>query len=165
MWMTEVDHVANRVGLCTFSGFWGGAVYATLRGLPLRRVALSAAASCALVATSVFGMERLAHVTLQQLILPPPTTKTTTTNPTTTSTSNTTLSLLLMSHVFAGIAGGGLNGYLYHKKPLRGMVWFLPVMMGVAGVEWTLFQRKPTTSHTTLTSQGMILNEQRDKTS
>jgi F0F1-type ATP synthase assembly protein I len=170
MWMiSELDHVANRVGFCTLMGLGAGAAYATVKGLPLRSVTFSVATSCTLVSTSLFTIERLVNITLQQLLplllsststsstTSPTSTRTTSTSTTSTSTPSTTntttttttnnhqpLSVLLSSHAVAGIVGGGLNGYLYHYqiKPWRGIIVFFPFMMGVAGIEWTFIRAK-----------------------
>jgi hypothetical protein len=121
--MDEIDHVANRVGLCTFLGLLGGAVFATYRDYPRRSTALKVAASCSIVATGLFGTERLANLALRSR----------------DGDSNLT-TVVVASHACAGIWGGGLNGYLYQKKPLRGMFWGIPVMLGVAFMELE-FQR------------------------
>ena len=118
--MREVDYVANRVALCTLSGFFGGAAYATFRGYPRRSTSLKIAGSCAIVATSLFASERLANVALRASGMIPPQDDT---------------RLTLSSYAFGGIVGGGLNGYLYQKQPARGMLVFLPVMLCVAGLE------------------------------
>lgn len=123
LFMNEVDNVANRVGICTIAGFFGGAAYATYKGSAPRSTALKAAASCAIVATSLFGTERLANIVLRGQI-------------------HSEQRLTLTSHAFAGIFGGGLNGYLYQHKPLRGMFWGVPVMLGVAAIELEFQRRK-----------------------
>ncbi|KAG7344708.1 hypothetical protein IV203_032239 [Nitzschia inconspicua] len=130
--LKEFDHVANRVGICTLLGFFGGAAYGTLKGFPRRSTALKAASSCAIVATSVFGMERIAAVALQQQQQ----------SDATTIQHDDSFRWTLSSHAFAGVAGGALNGYLYQKKPLRGMFYFIPIMLCVAGMELEWKHRK-----------------------
>jgi broad specificity phosphatase PhoE len=125
--MKEVDHVANRVGLCTLAGFFGGAAWATVKGFPRRSTALSAGGSCAIVATSLFATERLANAALRSTVMPSPEEET---------------RLNLSSYAFSGIVGGGLNGYLYQKKPARGMFVFVPLMFCVAGLEMDWKRRK-----------------------
>mmetsp|Transcript_29896 Transcript_29896/g.49627 ORF Transcript_29896/g.49627 Transcript_29896/m.49627 type:complete len:140 (-) Transcript_29896:59-478(-) len=124
--MDEVDHVANRVGLCTVTGFFGGAAYATFKGFPRRATALKAAASCALVATSLFGTERIANVALREYVIP----------------KDDEQRLTMTSYAFSGVFGGGLNGYLYQKKPLRGMFYFVPLMLGAGILELEWNRRK-----------------------
>jgi hypothetical protein len=120
--MEEIDHVANRVGICALTGFFSGAAYATFKGFPRRATSLKAAASCAIVGTSIFGIERIANILLRNQIIP-----------------NNEVQLALSSYSFAGAAGGGLNGYLYQKKPLRGMFYFIPgsLCIGMLELEWT----------------------------
>ena len=68
--MDEIDHVANRVGICTLTGFFSGAAYATFKGFPRRATSLRAASSCAIVSTSIFISERIANILLQDQIIP-----------------------------------------------------------------------------------------------
>lgn len=116
--MDHIDHVASRVSLSALSGLLGGSIYATLKGLPLRSTSFRIASSFALVGTAVFGAERVGYVALQSQI-------------------DGERRRLLTSHAFAGVSGGALNGYLYHKKPLQGMFYFIPLMLGVAFAELT----------------------------
>lgn len=114
--MDQVDIVASRVSLCAATGFVGGIIYGTFYGFPLRLVATRSAVSCAIVGTVLFGSERLAYSAMDGQI-------------------EGQRRKMLTSHAFSGVMGGGLNGYLYQKKPLRGMFFFIPVMFGVAGLE------------------------------
>ena len=122
--MDHVDHAAARVSLATIIGMMGGSALATLRGYPLRATTFRTAFSCTLVATTMFGMERLGYVAFQDQIWDNP------------------RRLLLTSHAFSGIFGGGLNGYLFQQRPLRGMVFFFPLMMGIGLVEVAWDQQK-----------------------
>jgi hypothetical protein len=117
--MEHVDHVAARVSLATLVAFFSGATLATLKGLPRRATALKVAGSFALVGTSVFSSERLAYAVMESQI-------------------DQEQERVLISHAFSGVAGGGLNGYLYQKRPLRGMFFFVPTMMaiGFAELKW-----------------------------
>ena len=121
--MDEIDYVANRVGAFSLTGFLGGAAYATFKGFPRRATALKAAASCAIVATSLFGAERLANVAMKDQI----------------KEENR---LLLSSYAFGGIFGGSLNGLLYQNQPIRGMVVFTPFMLGIAFIELEMKRRR-----------------------
>lgn len=114
--MDDLDRVAHRVSLCALTGLSAGSAYATLTGLPLRSTSIKVSGSCAIVATAMFGAERIAYVALKNQI-------------------DSERQLVLTSHAFAGLMGGGLNGYMYQKKPLRGMFFFLPAMMGVGLIE------------------------------
>mmetsp|Transcript_12399 Transcript_12399/g.31256 ORF Transcript_12399/g.31256 Transcript_12399/m.31256 type:complete len:132 (+) Transcript_12399:68-463(+) len=121
--MDEVDYVANRVGALALSGFFGGAAYATLKGFPRRTTALKAAASCAIVGTSLFAAERFANVLMRDQI----------------KESNR---LYLSSYAFGGVFGGALNGLLYQNQPIRGMVVFTPFMLGIGIIELELKRRR-----------------------
>mmetsp|Transcript_40858 Transcript_40858/g.98537 ORF Transcript_40858/g.98537 Transcript_40858/m.98537 type:complete len:151 (-) Transcript_40858:653-1105(-) len=114
--MECIDHVAARVSFSAVAGLGLGTMYSTLRGLPLRSTALKVGGSFAMVGTIVFGLERIGYVVMKDQIEQEKT-------------------LLLTSHAFSGVAGGALNGYLFHKKPRQGMFYFIPVMMGVAALE------------------------------
>lgn len=115
--MEQVDRVASRVSLCAVTGLFGGATFATFKGLPRRSTSLKVAGSFALVSTALFGIERVAYYVAMD------------------GQMESGRRKILTSHAFAGVFGGGLNGYLYQKKPLRGMFYFIPLMMGVAFLE------------------------------
>lgn len=121
--MEYLDRVANRVSLSALTGFVAGSAYATFTGLPLRATSIKVAGSCAIVGTALFGAERLAYVAMKDQI-------------------DSERRLVLTSHSFSGLMGGGLNGYLYHKKPLRGMFFFLPTMMVVGFLELAWEQQR-----------------------
>lgn len=121
--MEYVDHVAARVSMLALTGLGFGSVYSTWKGLPLRSTTFKIASSFAMVGTALFGLERIGYLALQNQILEE-------------------RRLLLTSHAFAGVTGGALNGYLYHKKPLQGMFYFVPVMIGAAFLETTLQQKR-----------------------
>lgn len=112
----HVDRVASRVSVCGLMGFAGGIAFSAYRGLPIQSTAIKVATSCAIVGTSLFATERIACMILQNEI-------------------DNERRLVLSSHAFSGIMGGGLNGYAYQKKPLRGMFFFLPIMIGVGFLE------------------------------
>ena len=114
--MEYFDRVADRVSLCVVTGLVAGAAHATYTGLPLRATSLKTAGSCAIVGTALFGAERLAYAALKDRL-------------------NNERQLVLTSHAFAGVMGGGLNGYVYQKKPLRGMFFLLPAMLAVGYLE------------------------------
>ena len=128
--MDEVDSVANRVGALTLSGFFGGAAYATLKGFPRRATALKVAASCALVGTSLFTAERLANMVMRGEQIKGG------------SNDQTQTRLTLSSYAFGGVFGGAMNGFLYQNKPVRGMMVFVPFMLGIGIIELELKRRK-----------------------
>eukprot|EP00934_Nitzschia_sp_Nitz4_P008860 Nitzschia sp. Nitz4//scaffold170_size48074//3431//3859//NITZ4_007099-RA/size48074-exonerate_protein2genome-gene-0.0-mRNA-1//1//CDS//3329538622//8850//frame0 len=122
--MNEVDRVSSRVTGCALLGFVGGMIYSTYRGYPLRATSLRSGLSCAIVGTALFGAERLGYVAMKDLIV------------------DNEQQLVLTSHAFSGVFGGGLNGYLYQKKPLRGMFFCVPLMLGVGAAELAWEQKK-----------------------
>eukprot|EP00980_Cylindrotheca_fusiformis_P011295 scaffold2599_cov125-Cylindrotheca_fusiformis.AAC.5 len=121
--MEYVDHVAARVSMCAMTGAGVGTIYSTWKGFPLRSTTFKIASSFAMVGTVVFGMERIGYAAMENQI-------------------QGERRLLLTSHAFAGLAGGAVNGYLYHKKPLQGMFYFVPVMMGVYFLESVLQEKR-----------------------
>lgn len=82
----------------------------------MKSTTLKIGGSFAMVGTVVFGLERIGYVVIKDQI-------------------EQGKRALLTSHAFSGVAGGALNGYLFHKKPRQGMFYFVPVMMGVAALE------------------------------
>jgi hypothetical protein len=121
--MEHVDHVAARVSICALTGLGFGTIYSTWKGFPLRSTSFKIAGSFAMVGTALLGLERIGYAALEKQI-------------------QGERRLLLTSHSFAGITGGALNGYLFHKKPLQGMFYFVPVMMGVAFLEMMLEEKR-----------------------
>ena len=121
--MDEIDYVANRVGSLAFSGFFGGAAYATYKGFPRKATALKVAASCAIVGTSLFTAERFANAAMRKNI-------------------KDSHRLHLSSYAVGGVFGGALNGFLYQNKPVRGMIVFAPFMLGIGIIELEVKRRK-----------------------
>lgn len=111
--MDHIDHVAARVSAAALLGGIGGVGLAAIRGFPLPSTAIKVGSSCAIVSTSLFGTERLGYAALEAF------------DTSTTSHFERTL----ISHAFSGFAGGALNGYVYQKRPIRGMIICVPVMM------------------------------------
>jgi hypothetical protein len=119
----KIDHVAARVSLSAIVGLGFGTVLSTWKGFPLRSTSFRVASSFAMVGTALFGLERIGYTALEKKI-------------------EGEQRLLLMSHSFAGVSGGALNGYLYHRKPIQGIFYFVPVMLGVAFLESTWKQKR-----------------------
>lgn len=114
--MDHVDRASRRVSISAITGFVGGVAYGTFKGYPLGPTALKVASSFAIVATALFVPERMAYLGFQNHI-------------------DNERRLIFASHAFGGVFGGGLNGYLYQKKPLRGMFYFVPIMMTIGFFE------------------------------
>ena len=128
--MEYIDHVAARVSLCALSGFSYGTVYASWKGLPLRSTSFKIATSFAMAGTALFGFERIGYAAIQYQQ-----------QQNHTSNNNQHFSLFT-SHSFAGITGGAINGYLYRRKPIQGVIVFVPIMLGFALLELTWQQKK-----------------------
>lgn len=111
-----LDHISARVTLSGCMGGVMGALHGMFKGHhSLLRTAGLTGFSWALVATACFGTERLAHAALPRLV-------------------DRRLDLL-GSHALAGVMGGSILGYLYLRKPIRGIVFFVPVMLVTALAE------------------------------
>ena len=124
--MDEVDHVSSRVGLCSAIGLVSGAAYSAYKGLPRRATSIKVCISWTLVGTALFTTERIGHVFFQRTI----------TGSSGGGTGNgMNRRVVLTSHAFSGISGGGILGYLYQRQPVRGMVVFTPIMLGVGFLE------------------------------
>ena len=110
-----LDYMSARVGLSALIGATGGLTLATLRGhhLPMRTVGLTAL-SCAASAAPCFGFERVAHAAL---------------------TSQEQPARRYESHAMGGLLGGSLLGFLFIRKPIRGALFFTPIMLAVAFVD------------------------------
>ena len=127
--MEYIDHVAARVSLCALSGFSYGTVYASWKGLPLRSTSFKIATSFAMAGTALFGFERIGYAATQYQ------------QQQNTNDNNQHFSLFT-SHSFAGITGGAINGYLYRRKPIQGVIVFVPIMLGFALLELTWQKKK-----------------------
>mmetsp|Transcript_5028 Transcript_5028/g.8839 ORF Transcript_5028/g.8839 Transcript_5028/m.8839 type:complete len:153 (-) Transcript_5028:391-849(-) len=123
--MDHVDHIAHRVSAAALSGLFLGAGMAVHRGSPVPRTAMSVAASCAMIGTACFGIERIASLIQDRVIGP-------------AAAGDTTHTQFYTSHAFGGLVGGGIAGYLFQRKPFGGMMLFTPVMMTFALLELTL---------------------------
>jgi hypothetical protein len=112
----SLDHISARVTLSGLVGALSGSIHGMYKGHHLLyRTAGLTGISCAMVATACCGTERLAHAALPRL-------------------ADRRLDLLC-SHTVAGLTGGSLLGFLYLRKPLRGVVFFVPLMMVTALME------------------------------
>ena len=145
-----IDHLAARVTASALTGLGGGAAYATYKGFPLVKTSASTAFSFALVSTACFGMERVANMILRQSA--------------TLIDANTTIDQSVIddstaymtkriqptidpkihygSHLLGGVCGGSVVGFLFHGKPLAGILLLTPIMLGVGKIEVSLDERK-----------------------
>ena len=137
--MEQAKYVSARMMLSSCIGAIGGvgvALYKGHRSIP--RTAGMMAFSCAMSATACFGTERLAHLALAPLLednletaAPPISTVTIAKTP-------TTLESMLVTHALGGFFGGALLGGLFIGRPLRGSVFFTPLMLLIAAGEHRL---------------------------
>jgi hypothetical protein len=116
--MEEFDRVSNRVTLVGGMGAIAGVAIGMYKGHPLPRTSGLTAVSCALAGTACFGAERFVSLAGNRLL-----------------GLDRTLGhweRTFFSHVVGGSIGGALLGALYMRRPIRGVVFFTPVMMVVA---------------------------------
>jgi hypothetical protein len=81
-----------------------------------------------MVATACLGFQRLASLTARKIWQQ--------------QDEKNSVPLLVASHAFGGIIGGGLSGYLYIRRPIRGMVFLTPVMLIVSLAEIKYQERR-----------------------
>lgn len=122
--MEDFDRVSARVTLAGVMGALAGTVTAMYKGHPMGRTAGLTAASCAMVGTACFATERIADISLRR-------------GPLREELGRS--GFLMVTHACGGLVGGGILGYLYIRNPIRGAVFFVPVMT-VIGYADSLFQ-------------------------
>jgi len=118
--MEDVDYVAARTVIAALAGGISGASMATFRGHNPITLASRMAGTWAMAATACIGSQRLFCAAAQYLIQP---------------VDEKSDAMLVGTHTMGGIMGGGLLGYLYIRKPIRGMIFLTPVMLLVSLVE------------------------------
>lgn len=124
--MEDVDHVAARVTVATGIGAALGSSVAVYKGHSIQRVAGSMALSWAMVATACLGTQRLASVAARRFL----------------RQDDENIPTMVATHAIGGIVGGGLSGYLYIRKPIRGMVFLTPIMLMVSLAEMKFQERR-----------------------
>ena len=116
-----LDHLSKRIVLAGSVGSIVGVLQGMHKGhARLPRTAALTMLSCALTATACCGSERFFHKTMIE--------------PSMGSTRNA----LLVSHAAGGVVAGAWLGGLYLKRPLRGVVFFAPMMVLLGYGEWQL---------------------------
>ena len=130
-----MDHIAARVSLAATMGAAAGMGTAILKGhaAAARTTALTAF-SCAMVGTACFTTERCAAVALQQLQQNRDDSNDTNKNvafrsSSMTKTINNSWEFVLTTHAVGGVLGGALTGWLYLRRPLRGVAFLVPLML------------------------------------
>lgn len=116
-----LDHLSKRVLLAGSVGSIVGVLHGMYKGhARLPRTAALTMLSCALSATACFGSERFFHQTMAQPLM------------------GSTRNAVLVSHAAGGVVAGAWLGGLYLHRPLRGVVFFTPLMILLGYGEWQL---------------------------
>jgi hypothetical protein len=114
-------HISNRVCISSFLAAFNGGIHGMYKGHPAARSAYLSASSTAMCASALFTVERLAAYGIAAATGSDP--------------NSREPFFLLQTHAIGGILGGAQAGYTYTQKPLRGVLIFLPLMIGIAGLE------------------------------
>lgn len=117
--MEDVDYVASRAAVAGAIGGISGAALAVFRGHSIQMMATRIAGTWAMAATACIGTQRLTSMSGRHLL----------------DVDEKSDAMLVGTHCAGGIFGGGLLGYLYIRKPIRGMIFLTPVMLMVALAE------------------------------
>ena len=125
--MEDVDYVAARTAVAAALGGISGASLAVFRGHSIQMLATRMAGSWAMAATACIGTQRLASVAGRHLFV---------------DQDEKSDAMIVGTHCAGGSFGGGLLGYVYIRKPIRGMVFLTPVMLMVALAEIRFEERK-----------------------
>jgi hypothetical protein len=132
----SMDLMSKRVVVCGAMGGIGGTVLALYRGYQtVPRTAALTAMSCALAATACFGCERITDCTVRQILFR----SSSTYRDGSLSNPPPPLHLFLswehdgqvrlVTHTIGGMLGGAWLGGLYIQKPIRGALFFTPLML------------------------------------
>lgn len=120
--MKDVDHVASRVAVAAALGGISGATLGIYRGHNVPKIAQTMGLNFAMTATACIGSQQLALAAGRTLLKPK-------------GDGTPSSSMILASHGIGGAVGGGLLGGLYIGKPIRGMVFLVPVMLVIGMFE------------------------------
>ena len=135
--MDVINHISARVSVAAVFGAAIGIGTAIHKGhhVPIRTAGMTAL-SFAMVATACLVSERLVAVAMDPSIVIDDDHHGSSTNK---RIKRWSWESTLQSHAAGGVLGGGLLGYLYLKRPLRGVVFFTPVML-LVGTGEMLYQ-------------------------
>ena len=151
--MEDVDYVAARTAVAALMGGISGASLAIFRGHSVQMMASRMAGSWAMAATACIGAQRMANVAGRHIFAE-------------SGIDEKSDAMIVGTHCAGGMFGGGLLGYLFIRKPIRGMVFLTPVMLMVSLAEIRYEERKqldPSTAETravTRTLDGGIVENQ-----
>jgi hypothetical protein len=124
----SLDYMGKRVvTAAVFGGVLGGCL-ATYKGHAISMVAPNMARSWALCTTACTLTQQLALGVLSN-VLP-------------FSSNKNDTAAILISHGVGGICGGSVLGYLYIRKPVRGMVFMAPIMLAIGMLELRYQERQ-----------------------
>jgi hypothetical protein len=115
----SLDYMGKRVVAATALGGALGGCLATYRGHSISMVAPNMARTWALSATACTLTQQLALGVLSSVL----------------QCSSDDTAAILVSHGLGGICGGSLLGYLYIRKPVRGIVFMAPIMLAIGMLE------------------------------
>jgi hypothetical protein len=118
----SLDYMGKRVVAATGLGGALGACLATYKGHAISMVVPNMARTWALSATACTFTQQLALGVLSSVV---------------PSSKNDTPAILL-SHGVGGICGGSVLGYLYIRKPVRGIIFMTPIMLVIGMLELRL---------------------------
>jgi len=143
------DYLFDRISLAAVSGAAIGISSATLKGIPIFRPTIQAAASSALAATACFGAERAANALVHLY------------------DGNVEVSERksgdYRSHLAGGVIGGSIVGFLYIHRPITGVLFFSPIMLGVNLIERKMVDYKDKRIELLKTLENDRAFERRDK--
>jgi len=128
--LDELFRVSNRMTACGITGLTMGFLYSVGKGLPRISTATTIGMNCAMVGTACFGLERLSHIALQQIIILMDKDDGQSNN-----NNNKKENLLYTSHAIGGTFGGAFLGQLFQRRIIPGIVVFTPAMVAIAYVE------------------------------
>jgi hypothetical protein len=135
--MDEIDRIAARVTVVGCLGAMAGIGIGLFKGHHrIARTAGLTAFSCALCGTACFGSERLASTAGRYLLSADSNNVDKNDND-----DDNRWPATFLSHAVGGSVGGALLGQLYMGRPVRGIVFFVPLMT-VVGLGELLFENK-----------------------
>ena len=121
----DLDHVASRVCVAGIGGVLSGAVVALNRGHIVSKTAHSMGWNWALAAAACLSTQRLALAGFRYQ-----------------NDGVITPTATMVSHGVGGVLGGGILGGLFIQKPLRGVVFAVPMMLGIGMLELKFQEEK-----------------------
>jgi len=151
--MEHIDYVAARTAIAGLTGGLCGISVAIFRGHSILMLSSRMAGTWAMAATACIGSQRLCCVASRYLLQP---------------SDEKSDAMLVGTHITGGLTGGGLLGYLYLRKPMRGVIFFAPIMFMLSLAEILYEEQKRLGSNSvvdqikaTRTFDGGIIEEEK----